>query len=33
MQKVNKETLVRAMDGLTAQQLLLVYRFIQGLRK
>lgn len=32
MQKVNKEDLVSALDGLTAQQLLLVLQFIRGLR-
>lgn len=32
MQKVNMEDLVRALDGLTARQLLLVLQFIRGLR-
>lgn len=32
MQNVNREDLVRALDGLTARQLLLVLRFIRGLR-
>lgn len=33
MQKVHREDLIRALDSLTARQLLLVYRFIRGLRK
>lgn len=33
MQKLNKEDLIRALDGLTAWQLTLVYRFIRGLRR
>ena len=32
MQKVNKDTVVRALDGLTERQLWLLYRIIRSMR-
>ncbi len=32
MQKVNKDIVVRALDGLTARQLWLLYRIIRSMR-
>ena len=33
MKKMDKETLIRVLDDLSPQQIMLVYRFIQGMRK